>query len=84
VYFLSFDGRIMAAQVREGPALAVTGVQPLFEIGDLFFDSFHQAYDVGRDGSFYFLAPQRRSGVAEAPLVLANDWFADVRARTRQ
>jgi serine/threonine-protein kinase len=84
VYFLSFDGRIMAAQVREGPAFAVTGVQPLFEIGDLFFDSFHQAYDVGRDGSFYFLAPQRRSGVAEAPLVLANDWFADVRARTRQ
>jgi hypothetical protein len=82
LFYLDGRNRLVAAAVRTAPSFEVTGLDPLFDIGDVAIDAFHQSYDVVPGGGFVFLRPQRTAeAAATVPLVHAENWFADVRAR---
>jgi serine/threonine-protein kinase len=85
LFYLSLDGRLMAAQVRETPSFAVLELRALFDANAFVFDAFHQSFDVAPDGrSFVLLSPTRAAANPQTQLVEVENWFADVRTRLRQ
>jgi serine/threonine-protein kinase len=79
------DGvRLVAAQIRPTPTFEVTDLRPLFDASAYLVDPFHQSYDVLPGGrAFIFLRPRQAArAAAGVPVVEAENWFADVRART--
>jgi len=86
LYFLDGAARLTAARVRGGPAFEVIGLQSLFDVSAYNIDLFHQSYEVLAGGRGFLFLRTRQSGEATAlpPLVLVEDWFADVRARLAQ
>jgi serine/threonine-protein kinase len=85
LFFLDGALRLVAAQVRAIPAFEVTDLKSLFDASRYAVDPFHDSYEVLSTGrGFLFLRP-RESGRAAAPAVTvveAENWFADLRART--
>ena len=83
VFFLDPRDRLIAADVRTGPAFAVAGQRPLFSALGLFREGFHQSYDVSADGRFfYFLRPLQPDAGTRAPqIVRVDNWFADLKAK---
>jgi len=83
IFFLDPRSRLIAADVRTGPAFAVAGQRPLFSAVDFFREGFHQSYDVSADGRFfYFMRPLQSDAGTRAPqIVRVDNWFADVRAK---
>jgi len=83
IFFLDPRSRLIAADVRPGPAFAVAGQRPLFSTLDFFREGFHQSYDVSADGrSFYFMRPLQSAATARAPqIVRVDNWFADLKAK---
>jgi serine/threonine-protein kinase len=83
LFYLDGRDRLVVAGIRTAPSFEVTGLEPLFDLGSLVLDRFHQSYDVLPGGGFVFLRPRRSTAAAAAdPLVLADHWLAEVRART--
>ncbi len=77
--------RLVAAEVRTAPAFAVVGLHPLFDISGFIIDPFHPSYDVEPGArSFLFIRQRGASGSTTPRLVMAENWFADVRARMRR
>ena len=83
LYYLDPNNRVVAARIRPGPTFEATELTPLFDASTYATDPFHHSYDVLPGGrGFIFLRP-RQSGRLSAPVVVrAENWFADVRART--
>jgi serine/threonine-protein kinase len=83
VFFLDPRGRLIAADVRPGPAFAVAGQRPLFSAVDFFREGFHQSYDISADGRFfYFMRPLQPDAGTRAPrIVRVDNWFADLEAK---
>jgi serine/threonine-protein kinase len=83
IFFLDPRSRLIAADVRTGPAFAVAGQRPLFSAAGFFREGFHQSYDVSADGRFFsFLRPLQPDAGTRAPqIVRVDNWFADLKAR---
>ena len=82
VFFLDPRGRLIAADVRTGPAFAVAGQRPLFSALGFFREGFHQSYDVSADGRFfYFMRAQSDAGTRAPEIVRVDNWFADLKAK---
>ena len=85
LFFLTLDGLMMAARLRDGPAFTVADVHPLFDASGFVLDAFHQAFDITPDGRhFLFLSPTRAAAAEQPRLVEVENWFSDVQARRRQ
>jgi serine/threonine-protein kinase len=84
LYFL--DGtRLVAVPVRASSTTFDTGEpQPLFEASRFVIDIFHTSYEVLPGGRGFIFARQRETGrpATQPALVQAENWFADVRAKT--
>ena len=83
IYFLDASRRLVAADVRAGPAFTVAGQRPLFSATGFFDENFHQSYEVSGDGhSFYFMRSLQSAAGARAPqIVRVDNWFADLKAK---
>ncbi|HEX6615834.1 MAG TPA: protein kinase [Gemmatimonadales bacterium] len=83
LFYLDGSFRLTAAEIRRGPSFEVSELRPLFDASRFTIDIYHTSYDVLPGGGFVFLR-QRQSdrGGDRPPLVMAQDWLADVRART--
>jgi serine/threonine-protein kinase len=85
LFYLDAGNRLIAAQVRPGQTFEITGLKPLFDASAYTIDAFHTAYDVPPGGrSFVFLRPRQTGRGAGVNVVMAENWFADVKARTRK
>jgi serine/threonine-protein kinase len=84
LYFLDGAVHLVAATVRASAAgVDVTELKPLFDASGMAIDMFHTSYDVLPGGRGFVFARQRSDPTATQPaLVEAENWFADVRART--
>jgi serine/threonine-protein kinase len=76
-------GRLVAAQIRAGPAFEVAELRPLFDASGFAIDLFHTSYEVLPGGRGFVFLRQRQSAQAATtpPIVLVENWFADLRAR---
>ena len=83
LFFL--DGtRLVAVPVRASSTAFDTGdPRPLFDASEFSIDIFHTSYEVLPDGRGFIFARPRETGrpAAQAALVQAENWFADVRAK---
>jgi serine/threonine-protein kinase len=83
LYFL--DGtRLVAVPVRTSSTAFDTGdPRPLFDASGFSIDIYHTSYEVLPNGRGFIFARPRETGrpAAQAALVQAEDWFADVRAK---
>ncbi len=84
LYYVDGSVRLVAARIPAGSAFQVQELTPLFDVSGFSLDNFHQTYDVLPGGGFLFLRPQASQAAAARPLVLVENWFADVRARLAQ
>jgi serine/threonine-protein kinase len=86
LFYVSADGRLVAAQVQAGPSFAITGLTPLFNAAGFVLDNFHQGYDVAPDGrTFVFLSPRLLAGDSRnVRIVWVDNWLRDVEARVRR
>jgi WD40 repeat protein len=82
LFYLDAGQHMVAAQIRSGTTFEVTELKPLFDASAFTFDPFHHSYDVLPGGRFVFLRPRQSGRLAAPVLVRAENWFADVRART--
>jgi Tol biopolymer transport system component/tRNA A-37 threonylcarbamoyl transferase component Bud32 len=83
LFYLDGNSRLVAAQVRAAAAFEVAELRPLFDAAAFALDPFHQSYNVlpGSRG-FVFLRPRRSGQPGAVAVVEAENWFADVRARS--
>jgi serine/threonine-protein kinase len=78
-----FDGvRLVAAQVRAAPAFEVTELRPLFDASGFAIDPFHLSYSVLAGGRGFAFLRARSAQTAAPPIVRAEHWFTDLRARS--
>ncbi|MDH4349304.1 MAG: hypothetical protein OEW17_10895, partial [Gemmatimonadota bacterium] len=61
----------------------VTETRTLFSVADFFIDSYHQTYEVlpGNAGFMMLRNRDRERGGIPPRLVMAENWFADLKAR---
>jgi len=85
LFYLDGALRVVAAQIRAAPAFEVTELRPLFDASGFATDPFHQSYEVLPGGrGFVFLRQRQSAQVATTPpVVLVDNWFADLRARLK-
>jgi serine/threonine-protein kinase len=86
IFFLDPVAAMMAVPVQTTPAFAAGAPHRLFDASFAIDVGFHQSYTVTRDGREFLLIAPRQTGARDRPttLVLAENWFADVRSRLRQ
>jgi serine/threonine-protein kinase len=76
-------GRLVAAQIRAGPAFEIAELRPLFDASGFATDPYHTSYEVLPGGRGFVFLRQRQSAQAATapPVVLVENWFADLRVR---
>jgi Tol biopolymer transport system component len=87
LYFLDGTVRLVAATIRaSASSIDVSELKPLFDASAMAIDIFHTSYEVLPGGAGFIFGRQRVAGPAAAQpaLVEAENWFADVRARTKR
>jgi serine/threonine-protein kinase len=86
LFYLDGTSRLVAAQIRVAAAFEITGLRPLFDASGYSNPGFHQSYDVLPGGrGFLFMRPHLTGqGATTPPIVEVENWFADLRARTRK
>jgi Tol biopolymer transport system component len=85
LYFLNGAQHLVAATIRATSTIDVTDLKPLFDASALAIDVFHTSYAVLPGGRGFVFARQRTERTTAQPaLVEAENWFADVRARTKR
>jgi Tol biopolymer transport system component len=85
LYFLGGDD-LIAAQIRATHGFEVTELKPLLSAAGYLIEGFHQSYDVLPGGKgLVFRRPWGQDPALGTPTVVeAENWLADVRARTRR
>jgi len=85
LFYTDAGDRLIAAQVRAAPAFEVTELRPLFDASGFAIDVFHSSYEVLPGGRGFVFLRQRQStqAVATLPVVMVENWFADLRARLK-
>jgi Tol biopolymer transport system component len=84
LYFLDLNSRVVAAAVAVTPTFHITGLTSLFNAAPFDYIGYHQAFEVTRDGHFAFLDLQGGRGTGATRLVEIDNWFTDLKARTRR
>ncbi len=87
LYFVSGAGRLVAARIRASAlGIEVPELTPLFDTSPYAIDIFHTSYEVLPDGTGFLFTRQRdvRTLGSQTGLVEAENWFAEVRARTKR
>ena len=86
LYFLNGTLQLVAATVKAGATIEVTDLKPLFDASGLALDSYHTSYGVLPGGRGFVFSRQRQTerAAVQPALVEAENWFADVRARTKR
>jgi len=84
LYFIGRDSRMFAATITTAPSFAVTGLTPLFSATEFSIVGYHQSFEVTPTGEFVFLGVRAAPAARAKPLVVVDNWFADIRARLRQ
>jgi serine/threonine-protein kinase len=86
IFFLDPAAGMMAVPVQTAPAFTAGEPHRLFDASFALDLGFHQSYDVTPDGREFLLVAPRRTGSRDRPttLVLADNWFADMRTRLHQ
>ena len=84
LYFLDASNRMIAAQVASDATFHVTGITPLFDATRFNYVPYHQAFNVSRDGRFFFLGELGTPAVTGIRLVEVDNWFADLRTKLKQ
>jgi serine/threonine-protein kinase len=83
LFYLDRGFHLVAAELRTAPTFEVRELRPLFDASRFTIDIFHTSYDVLPGGrGFVFLRQRSADRAAAPPLVQAENWFADVRARS--
>jgi eukaryotic-like serine/threonine-protein kinase len=84
LFYLDGTFRLVAAEIRTSPTFEVSELRPLFDATRFTVDLFHTSYDVLPGGrGFLFLRQRQADRAAAAPLLVqAENWFAEVRARS--
>ncbi len=77
---------LRVSQLRLAPAFEVVERRRLFGIQSFQIDPYHQSYDVLPGGrGFVFIRPRAFTETAVQPvLVMAENWFADLRSRLKR
>ncbi len=87
LYYLDLSSdELKVAHLTLSPAFGVTERRTLFSIGAFQVDPFHYSFEVRRDGrGFIFMQPVT-IGLADGRqvLVLAENWFADLKTRLKR
>jgi serine/threonine-protein kinase len=83
LYFIDAANRMIAAQIAVDPAFHVTGLAPLFDATRFNYIGYHQAFEITPDGRFAFLDQPEGTAATTARLVEVDNWFADLRAKTK-
>jgi eukaryotic-like serine/threonine-protein kinase len=83
LYFISERQRIIAVRVTIGDRFEAGDQELLFAVGSYYRDGFQHSYDVTPSGEFVLAAPHSSPGSRPNRLVRADNWFREVRARTR-
>jgi dipeptidyl aminopeptidase/acylaminoacyl peptidase len=85
LYFGS-GNRLIAAQIRATHAFEVTELKLVLSVAGFGSDRFHQTYDVfpGGKGLLFLRQWQTEAAVPAPTVVEAENWLADVQARTRR
>ena len=85
LYFVRAQGsqrQLVAAPVRTTAGFEAGSGRPLFGVDAFVLDEFHTTYDVLPGGrGFVFVRGWRAEGLGSAPLVMVDNWFADIRQR---
>ena len=86
LFFIDGTTSLVGAQLGRAATFEVTGLHTLFATTGFVSPGFHQSYDVVPGGrGFLFLRARGSSRRAdEVPVVQVENWFADIRARTRK
>ncbi|HET6579691.1 MAG TPA: protein kinase [Gemmatimonadales bacterium] len=84
LFYLDGSFRLVAAELRTSPTFEVSELRPLFDAARFTIDIYHTSYDVLPGGrGFLFLRPRQADRAAAGPLLVqAENWFAEVRARS--
>ena len=83
LYFIDAANRLVAAEIGTGPAFSVSELRPLFDATRFSYTSFHQAFEVTKDGQFVFLGPIGPVVSQAVRLVQVDNWFADLKAKMK-
>jgi len=84
LYFLDAASRLIAAQVAADPDFHVTALTPLFDATRFNYAAYHQAFAVMPDGRFAFIDRPGQPTTNAVRLVEIDNWFADLKAKSRQ
>ncbi|MDH4130428.1 MAG: protein kinase [Gemmatimonadota bacterium] len=83
LFFVDRRNNLVAAQLGRTTDFEVTETRTLFSVADFFIDSYHQTYEVlpGNAGFMMLRNRDRERGGIPPRLVMAENWFADLKAR---
>jgi eukaryotic-like serine/threonine-protein kinase len=86
LFYTDGNRRVVAAQIRATATFEVTELRPLLDASGFQIDPFHSSYEVLPASRGFVFLRLRQSGqtASTRPVVLAENWFADLRARLRQ
>jgi hypothetical protein len=71
LFYIGADGKMMAVEVKAGPAFEAGIPKPLFDVSSA------GSYDVGKDGRFLIPVPVEQSGTT--PITVVVNWQAGLR-----
>jgi serine/threonine-protein kinase len=86
IYYRSANDRLIAARIQTAHGFEVLDLKPLFSIAEYANDLVHESYEVLPGGrGFMFLRALQSAQAGAAPTVVeAENWFAEVRARSKK
>ncbi len=87
LYYVNANREMMAVTVGPGAQLELGEPRILFRLRpELYLDSpeFYTPYDIGPDGRFIMARSVTPRSIAEAPLIVVENWFEELKARVRR
>jgi len=83
LFYRNGRNELVAAEVRAGPGFSVGEQRALFSVAPYASPGFFQSYGVSPDGRRFLMVSEGASS-QENELILTENWFQELKARTRQ
>ncbi len=83
LFYRNGRNELVAAEVRAGPGFSVGEQRALFSVAPYASPGFFQSYGVSPDGRRFLMVSEGASS-QESELILTENWFQELQARTRQ
>jgi eukaryotic-like serine/threonine-protein kinase len=86
LFYLDLTNQMIAAQLTASPSFSVTDRRMLFKLGpEYLLSSNYTPFDVSPDDRRFLLIRERGTSQSQAPpLVVIENWFEELKAKTRQ